>query len=72
MSDEQSGLFFTTTTDSKNREYLSAGDNATITGVGKETSDCSIVSLETSKDGSSIKVSIAMQGMISCRVRAHR
>ena len=62
MSDEQSGLFFTTTTDSKNREYLSAGDNATITGVGKETSDCSIVSLETSKDGSSIKVSIAMQG----------
>ena len=62
MSDEQSGLFFTTTTDSKNREYLSVGDNATITGVGKETSDCSIVSLETSKDGSSIKVSIAMQG----------
>lgn len=52
MSDEQSGLFFTTTTDSKNREYLSVGDNATITGVGKETS----------KDGSSIKVSIAMQG----------
>ena len=37
-------------------------DNATITGVGKETSDCSIVSLEISKDGSSIKVSIAMQG----------
>ena len=62
MSDEQSGLLFTTTTDSKNREYLSVGDNATITGVGKETSDCSIVSLETSKDGSSIKVSIAMQG----------
>ena len=62
MSDEQSGLFFTTTTDSKNREYLSVGDNATITGVGKETSDCSIVSLETSEDGSSIKVSIAMQG----------
>ena len=62
MSDEQSGLFFTTTTDSKNREYLSVGDNATITGVGKETSDCSIVSLETSKDGSSIKVLIAMQG----------
>lgn len=62
MSDEQSGLFFTTTTDSKNREYLSVGDNATITGVGKETSDCSIVSMETSKDGSSIKVSIAMQG----------
>ena len=62
MSDEQSGLFFTATTDSKNREYLSVGDNATITGVGKETSDCSIVSLETSKDGSSIKVSIAMQG----------
>lgn len=62
MSDEQSGLFFTTTTDSKNREYLSVGDNATITSVGKETSDCSIVSLETSKDGSSIKVSIAMQG----------
>ena len=62
MSDEQSGLFFTTTTDSKNREYLSVGDNATITGVGKGTSDCSIVSLETSKDGSSIKVSIAMQG----------
>ena len=62
MSDEQSGLFFTTTTDSKNREYLSVGDNATITDVGKETSDCSIVSLETSKDGSSIKVSIAMQG----------
>lgn len=59
---QQSGLFFTTTTDSKNREYLSVGDNATITGVGKETSDCSIVSLETSKDGSSIKVSIAMQG----------
>lgn len=62
MSDEQSGLFFTTTTDSKNREYLSVGDNATITGVGKETSDCSIVSLETSEDGSSIKVSISMQG----------
>lgn len=62
MSDEQSGLFFTTTTDSKNREYLSVGDNATITGVGKEMSDCSIVSLETSEDGSSIKVSIAMQG----------
>lgn len=62
MSDEQSGLLFTTTTDSKNREYLSVGDNATITGVGKETSDCSIVSLETSEDGSSIKVSIAMQG----------
>ena len=62
MSDEQSGLFFTTTTDSKNREYLSVGDNETITGVGKETSDCSIVSLETSEDGSSIKVSIAMQG----------
>ena len=62
MSDEQSGLFFTTTTDSKNREYLSVGDNATIIGVGKETSDCSIVSLETSEDGSSIKVSIAMQG----------
>ena len=62
MSDEQSGLLFTTTTDSKNREYLSVGDNATITGVGKETSDCSIVSLETSEDGSSIKVSVAMQG----------
>ena len=62
MSDEQSGLLFTTTTDSKNREYLSVGDNATITGVGKETSDCSIVSLETSEDGSSIKVSISMQG----------
>lgn len=62
MSDEQSGLFFTTTTDSKNREYLSVGDSATITGVGKETSDCSIVSLETSEDGSSIKVSVAMQG----------
>ena len=62
MSDEQSGLFFTTTTDSKNREYLSVGDNATITGVGKEMSDCSIVSLETSEDGSSIKVLIAMQG----------
>ena len=41
MSDEQSGLFFTTTTDSKNREYLSVG---------------------TSIDGSSIKVSIVMQG----------
>lgn len=62
MSDEQSGLLFTTTTDSKNREYLSVGDNATITGVGKETSDCSIVSLENSEDGSSIKVSISMQG----------
>ena len=62
MSDEQSGLLFTTTTDSKNREYLSVGDNATITGVGKETSDCNIVSLETSEDGSSIKVSVAMQG----------
>lgn len=62
MSNEQSGLLFTTTTDSKNREYLSVGDNATITGVGKETSDCSIVSLETSEDGSSIKVSVAMQG----------
>lgn len=62
MSDEQSGLLFTTTTDSKNREYLSVGDNATITGVGKETSDCSIVSLEKSEDGSSIKVSVAMQG----------
>ena len=62
MSDEQSGLLFTTTTDSKNREYLSVGDNAAITGVGKETSDCSIVSLETSEDGSSIKVSVAMQG----------
>ena len=62
MSDEQSGLLFTTTTDSKNREYLSVGDNAMITGVGKETSDCNIVSLETSEDGSSIKVSIAMQG----------
>lgn len=62
MSDEQSGLLFTTTTDSKNREYLSVGDNATITGVGKETSDCNIVSLETSEDGSSIKVLIAMQG----------
>ena len=62
MSDEQSGLLFTTTTDSKNREYLSVGDNATITGVGKETSDCNIVSLETSEDGSSIKVSISMQG----------
>lgn len=62
MSDEQSGLFFTATTDSKNREYLSVGDNATITGVGKETSDCSIVSIETSEDGSIIKVSITMQG----------
>ena len=62
MSDEQSGLLFTTTTDSKNREYLSVGDNATITGVGKETSDCSIVSLEKSEGGSSIKVSVAMQG----------
>lgn len=62
MSDEQSGLLFTTTTDSKNREYLSVGDNATITGVGKETSDCNIVSLETSEDGSSIKASISMQG----------
>ena len=62
MSDEQSGLLFTTTTDSKNREYLSVGDSATISGVGKETSDCSIVSMETSEDGSSIKVSIAMQG----------
>ena len=62
MSDEQSGLLFTTTTDSKNREYLSVGDNATITGVGKETSDCNIVSLETSEDGSSIKVSISMLG----------
>ena len=62
MSDEQSGLLFTTTTDSKNREYLSVGDNAMITGVGKETSDCNIVSLETSEDGSSIKVSISMQG----------
>lgn len=62
MSDELRGLLFTTTTDSKNREYLSVGDNATITGVGKETSDCSIVSLETSEDGSSIKVSVAMQG----------
>lgn len=62
MSDEQRGLLFTTTTDSKNREYLSVGDNATITGVGKETSDCNIVSLETSEDGSSIKASISMQG----------
>lgn len=62
MSDEQSGLLFTTTTDRKNREYLSVGDNATITGVGKETSDGSIVSLEKSEDGSSIKVSVAMQG----------
>lgn len=62
MSDEQSGLLFTTTTESKNREYLSVGDSTTITGVGKETSDCSIVSIETSEGGSIIKVSIIMQG----------
>lgn len=43
MSDEQSGLFYYDNGQQK-QEYLSVGDNATITGVGKETSDCSIVS----------------------------
>lgn len=62
MSEEQSGLLFTAAVDGKSREYLSAGDSAEISGVGKKASDCSILSIENMEDGSSIKVSVAMQG----------
>lgn len=62
LSDEDSGLLFTASVDSKYREYLSVGTDAELSGSGRRVEDCTVSAIETAEDGQTVRITAELTG----------
>lgn len=56
LSDEDRGLLFTASVDSKYWEYLSVGTDARLSGSRRRVEDCTVSAVETAEDGQTVRI----------------
>lgn len=60
MSDESAGLRFVAQISVDDAEYVSAGDKAALSGIGKSAKDCEVISVDGENDGM-LNVTVAIR-----------
>lgn len=62
LSDEDRGLLFTASVDSKYREYLPVGTAAELSGSGRRVEDCTVSAIEIAEDGQTVRITAELTG----------
>lgn len=62
LSDEDRGLLFTASVDSKYREYLPVGTAAELSGSGRRVEDCTVSAIEITEDGQTVRITAELTG----------